>query len=384
MITMHKVLFITHNFPSQSGGIAIYSQEICRGLAAAGFEVRVLTPGLETEASSDSFEVIRFHESSFFGKMRRLAICKPLMQELKRNRPDLIFLASLHPYGLFVQFLAERFGIPYVVGTHGSDVWRLIRGSSGRNFYVWQGRRTLKRAARVFSVSRYIAGLAMELAPGIRDPVVIPNGVDITLFQPGVRTRSYWSSKSGIELENRFVICTIAALTRSKNHATALQAVASLIRRGKKVAYLIAGAGPLEMELRALVQRLDVQPYVAFLGNVDHPAVASLLRSCDLFVLPSSRLQGEGFGIVFLEAGVCGVPAIGGNTGGIPEVIQDGETGFLVNPEDSEEISQRIEKLIEDEELRRTMSSKARAWAETHTWETTIRRYIQSLEEILR
>jgi phosphatidylinositol alpha-1,6-mannosyltransferase len=381
---MRKILFVTHNFPPLSGGIAVYSQEICRGLAAAGVEVRVLTPVGGKEAATDPYRVIRFYEPGILGKMRRAAICRSLVLELKRNRPDLIFLASLHPYGLFVRILADSAGVPYVVGTHGSDVWRLIRGASGRGFFAWQGRRTLRGAVRVFSVSRYIAGLALDLAPGIRDPIILPNGVDTTLFQPGESTRAYWTAKSGIELENRFVICTVAALSRSKNHATALQAVASLIRRKKNVAYLIAGKGPLEAELQALVRRLDLQSHVAFLGNVDHSSVASLLRSCDLFLLPSSKLQGEGYGIAFLEAGACGVPAIGGDTGGIPEVIEDGETGFLVNPEDPGEIAQRIELLIENEALRRTMSHKARARAEVQTWEAAARRYIQALEEIFR
>lgn len=381
---MRKLLFITHNFPPQNGGIAVYSLEISRGLKAAGVEICVLTPGNKRDAASDPFRIIRFHEPGILGKARRSAICKPILMELKRNRPDLIFLASLHPYGLFVQLAADRAGIPYVVSTHGSDVWRLIRGSSGRGFFAWQGRRTLQKAARVFSVSRYIAGLAVELAPGIRDPEVIPNGVDHVLFQPGESTRAYWSSRSGIELEDHFVICTIAALSRNKNHATALQAVASLLRRKKRVVYLIAGAGPLEQELRSLAQRLDILQHVAFLGSVDHPSVASLLRSSDLFLLPSSKVQGEGFGIAFLEAGACGVPAIGGNTGGIPEVIKDGETGFLVNPEDPEEISQRIELLMDHEELRKTMGIKARSWAQTHTWESSVRRYLHSMEEIFQ
>src|SRR5207248_11117209 len=111
---------------------------------------------------------------------------------------------------------------------------------------------------------------------------------------------------------------------------------------------------------------------VRFLGRVGDEDLVPLMQAADVFVHPNRELENgdvEGFGIVFLEANACGVPVIGGRSGGTPDAVQDGVTGFLVDPNDVDEIAGRVTLLLENRGLRERMGSAGREWAAGFTWD---------------
>ena len=117
----------------------------------------------------------------------------------------------------------------------------------------------------------------------------------------------------------------------------------------------IVGSGPLERKLKALIKDLELERNVEILKNVSDMGLRNLYNSSDIFVLPSvldSQGNTEGLGVVLLEAMACKLPVIGSDIGGIPDIIQDGETGLLVPEKDVTGLSRSIINLIEDEELR--------------------------------
>jgi glycosyltransferase involved in cell wall biosynthesis len=136
-----------------------------------------------------------------------------------------------------------------------------------------------------------------------------------------------------------------------------IEAVARLSAREPKLRYTIIGKGEDKPRLAGLAESLGVADRVDFRQDLTDEELAEQYRRCSIFVLPSGQ---EGFGIVFLEAMRFSKPCIGGNEGGTPEVIEEGETGFLIPFGDVDTLVQRLETLLADPELRRSMGSAGR------------------------
>ncbi len=142
---------------------------------------------------------------------------------------------------------------------------------------------------------------------------------------------------------------------------------------------LLVGEGPERLFVQQLVRELKVSGQVVFLGQQDY--LEQLMACADLLLLPSET---ESFGLVALEAHACGVPVLASRTGGIPEVVQDGETGFLVPVGEIGEMAERAEKLLTDEELYRRFSGNARRVAEERfRQEQILPQYEALYEEVL-
>jgi len=128
--------------------------------------------------------------------------------------------------------------------------------------------------------------------------------------------------------------------------------------------YMILGDGPCRSKLMAQVERLGLEKSVHFLGRMTDEEVVQWLRTCDIFVMPSGKLQGkfgeEGFGIVYLEANACGKPVIGGDSGGVRDAVVHGVTGLLVDPQDDEALFKALDQLIGDKDLRDSLGKQGR------------------------
>jgi phosphatidylinositol alpha-1,6-mannosyltransferase len=128
------------------------------------------------------------------------------------------------------------------------------------------------------------------------------------------------------------------------------------------VSYLIVGRGRCRVELEQLATALGVRDRVIFAGGVSNDDLPHVFALSDVFVMPSRQeLKAvEGFGLVFLEAAACGKPVVGGRSGGIPDAIVDGVTGFLVHPTDHEDIARGLARLLTDEELATRLGQQGR------------------------
>ncbi len=128
-----------------------------------------------------------------------------------------------------------------------------------------------------------------------------------------------------------------------------LRAFARVVEKEPDLTLTLVGDGPLRKGHETLAQELGLNGSISFLGWKDRAEVGDLLRQCDLFVLPS---RSEPFGIVIIEAMACGKPVVASAVGGIPEIIQQGENGILVEPDDPAALADAIIRVLEDEGLR--------------------------------
>lgn len=200
----------------------------------------------------------------------------------------------------------------------------------------------------------------------------------VHVVYPGVDVGRFAGRVSGDTVRKRYVgdgeilLLTVGRLQRRKGHDLTIEALAAVKSELPHVRYLIVGDGEERSRLEELVDQCGVRDRVSFTGAVEADELPAYYAAADVFVHPNRIEQGdvEGFGIVFLEAAAAGLPVIGGNTGGVPEAIQEGVTGLLVTGTDVSELAGAIRTLAESQPLRRKMGESGRARVSREfTWE---------------
>lgn len=209
-------------------------------------------------------------------------------------------------------------------------------------------------ASTVVTVSEYLKKIAQKWNSNV---LVIPNGVDTTLYRPG---------------EDRGYILYVGRLVEYKGVHELIQIASKL-----GIELHIAGSGPELPRLTKLTKDLKIKDKVIFLGRIPEKDLISQYRNCSFFV---SASKWEGFGIPFLEANSCGKPVIGYNRAAIPERITNGQNGFLVNNYNELEVQVRI--LSTESKIRKKMGSEGRKIAETYDWNIIADKYDKLFQQV--
>jgi glycosyltransferase involved in cell wall biosynthesis len=261
-----------------------------------------------------------------------------------------------------IRYFTASTALPWLVRLLGVRDIVLTDAESGVLGQVWWRGALLRLRARAvtYPVCRFVAISEFVkrrlVSLGIADEriVVIHNAVDTRHFRPDSDAKSQWRRRWAIPAGD-VVLATASALEPRKNIATILESVALLTRRGVAVRLFIAGEGSLRTELERLSERLGIADRTYWLGYIATPR--DLLLAADVFVLSS---VGEAFGNVLAEAMACGVPIVASRSGGIAEVIDDGETGLLVPPGTPSAFAEAIETLVRNPVLSQEVATRAR------------------------
>jgi phosphatidylinositol alpha-1,6-mannosyltransferase len=194
--------------------------------------------------------------------------------------------------------------------------------------------------------------------------VILHPGCDVIRFFPKQVSQESRQKILGERAKDR-VILTVGGLVSRKGHDMVIRALPILREEVPDLTYLIVGDGPYREKLEELAKSLGVRDHVVFLGKVSEQDMPEMYALCDIFAMPSreqlDKCDVEGFGIVYLEANACGKPVIGGRTGGIPDAVIDGYTGFLVDPNDPRDIARTIQSLLTDKELAGKLADQGRS-----------------------
>jgi glycosyltransferase involved in cell wall biosynthesis len=269
------------------------------------------------------------------------------IRELQQARQiDLVHAHAPLPAGHAAMLLQAELGIPYVVSVHGIDAFSSEQ-THGRTA-EWCRRisqRVYRSSRRVICISERVREQVLEGAGKSCRTSVVYNGVDATFFEPG--------RDSSAEL----VVLSVGNLIPIKGHDLLIRAVASLANEFPNLTLEIIGEGPERSRLEALAAELQVKQRVRFLGRQSRHSVASAMRRCTVFALPSRY---EGLGCVYLEAMASAKPVIGCRGQGIAEIVRHGTNGFLVGPENEPELRLALGMLLRDERLRSALGVAAR------------------------
>lgn len=227
-------------------------------------------------------------------------------------------------------------------------------------FLAWLWKKIHTVPDEITAISQFLADRAASLRGSLERIQVIPNGVDLSTIR-SVRESS---------VPGRIV--SIARLSSEKGVDVLIRAFAIVKARVANAELHLIGDGAQRAELEVLVKELQLEKAVVFHGRQPYLEAMRLLTTGSVFALLS---HGEGQGIVLLEAGAASVPCVATAVGGIPEMVKDGETGFLVQDTDAEAAAERLIRLLTNEKLRLQYGEAARVFAEVFSWETIIKRY---------
>jgi phosphatidylinositol alpha-1,6-mannosyltransferase len=270
----------------------------------------------------------------------------------------LVVLDPALPLGLVGPRLGRRYGIVL----HGAELTVPARLPGTASVL----RRLLAGASCVVAAGGYPAAEAARLARGPLPVVVVPPGVDVGRFRPLTPAeRDQARAEAGLPTAGRLVVA-MSRLVPRKGFDVLIAAAALLKVNRPDLTVAVAGAGRDRDRLERLVAATGAP--VRLLGFVPDDALPRLLGCADVFAMPCRTrwggLEQEGFGIVFLEAAACGVPAVAGASGGSAEAVAHGETGWVVDrPEDPVEVAAALAGLLDDGDLRRRQGAAARARA---------------------
>ena len=357
---MASILLVTNDFGPRAGGIETFVigllERIPRG------EVVVYTSSQENSESFDrkwsdqyGVEVIRDKSKILLPTPR---VIRNLKSEIRTRKLNKVWFGAAAPLAFSARWLRKSGAEHIVALTHGHEVWWSK---------VWPFSWVMKEIARSIDVATYLGDFTRSaIAPRFSDPkklIKIAPGIDTEHFKP----RDTEELRRTLGLADRPTIISVGRLVHRKGQDRLLEALPRIVERFPNATLIFVGDGPHRDHLDSLVKRFKLERNVLFIGRIQYAELPEYIALGDVFAMPSrSRLFGlevEGLGIVYLEASACGIPVVGGASGGAPDAVRHGETGYVVDGNDVGEISERIIQLLEDNYLRESMGSAGRQWA---------------------
>jgi phosphatidyl-myo-inositol dimannoside synthase len=272
-----------------------------------------------------------------------------------------VIFGAAAPLGLLAPSL-RRAGARRILGlTHGHETWWAL---------VPVARRLLRRIGdgcdHITTISAYTERrIARALSPVARHRLLrLSPPVDIDRFRP--------PEEAGIRRDARCI--AVARLIPQKGLMTLLRAWRTVMDRaapgGRNRELVIVGEGPLRPQLERAIHELQLSDCVRLVGALPRVEVINYLQQSDVFALPvRTRLAGlnpEGLGLAALEAAACGLPVIIGDSGGAPETVREGETGFVVPSRDHQLLAERITVLLDHPSVARDMGARGRRYVTGH------------------
>ncbi|RSS45386.1 glycosyltransferase family 4 protein [Streptomyces sp. WAC08241] len=364
---MHKTLIVTNDFPPRPGGIQAFLHNMALRLDPERVVVYASTwkrgrEGAEATAAFDAeqpFTVVRDRTTMLLPTPRVTARATALLRE---HDCASVWFGAAAPLGLMAPALRRAGARRLVATTHGHEAgWAQLPAARQLLRRIGEGTDTITYLGE-YTRSR----IASALTPAAADRMVqLPPGVDEKTFHPGsggdaVRAR--------LGLSDRPVVVCVSRLVPRKGQDTLIRALPGILRRVPDAVLLIVGGGPYEKDLRRLAAETGVAGSVRFTGAVPWAELPAHYGAGDVFAMPCRTRRGgldvEGLGIVYLEASATGLPVVAGDSGGAPDAVLDGETGWVVRGESPEETADRVATLLLDPELRARMGERGRAWVE--------------------
>lgn len=384
-----KILVTASTFPRwEQDTEPRFILDYCIGLSRF-YDITVLVPAAPGAAEKEILEgisVIRYHyfpihawESLCYPgaivprikekKIRIFLVPFLLLAQYRNLRKyekgfDLVHAHWLIPQGILSAFCKK----PFLVTGHGADVAELNQAPFRRLKQY-----CLKKSSAVTVVSKHLQQI-LKNTYHFPSASIIPMGCNTAYFSPDNRKEDYFSQGE------KKVVLFVGRLAEKKGAAyliRAMQYVDALL--------VIAGSGPLEASCKALVKELHLEHRVRFLGPIPHTRLRAVYASADLFAAPSVTAKGgdvEGFGLVILEAMASGLPVIASRSGGITDIIRDGENGLLAEERNEKQLAALINRLISDPGLVRKLSEASLETAARFDYHMIAEKYRDIIESI--
>lgn len=357
------ILCITNDFGPRAGGIETFVMGLIERFPRNSIIVYTSQQGdtsIYDKQWLDNFgvEVIRDKSAMLLPTPR---VARAINRLVCNRGITQAWFGAAAPLGLLARGLRKN-GVHNIVAlTHGHEVWwakvppfswamRVIGNNVDHLTYL--GEFTQREIAK--GVSKRAELAMVKLAPGI----------DVEHFSP----QDALGLRKSLSLTGKRVIVSVGRLVPRKGQDVLLQALPEIVRAVPTAHVLMVGEGSYEKKLRAILEENGCSEYVTFTGRIQYSDLPRYICAGDVFAMPSrSRLAGlevEGLGIVYLEASSCGLPVIAGNSGGAPDAVKEGVTGFVVDGRSRSDVATAAIRLLSDADLARSMGDAGREWIE--------------------
>lgn len=367
---------------------------------AKDFEIFLLAPHFVGAKKKENLEGIKVQRFQYFwpAKYQKLCYEGGIMPNIKKNKLlvfegftlvlfefiaafrivrrekiDLIHAHWIIPQGFVAVALKKILGVPYIVTTHGGDIFGLKGGAMRKVKKV-----VLENAKRITVVSNAIKDEILKNINPKLNVDVISMGVDSKLFNPDKYDKSI---KDKYKIDGPFLLF-VGRLAEKKGVSYLLQAMPAIINKFPNVKLLIIGEGALENQLKSLVLDLGIDKNVIFVGGITNDLLPKFYATADILVAPSivtADGDTEGLPVSIIEGLASGTCVISTGTGGISDVIKNGENGFLVDQKNSREIKETTTKLLENKELLKKYRSNSYKSISNFDWNYIRDKYINVL-----
>ncbi|WP_042165851.1 glycosyltransferase family 4 protein [Streptomyces sp. NBRC 110035] len=364
---MHKTLIVTNDFPPRPGGIQAFLHNMALRLDPAQVVVYASTwkrsrEGVRATADFDAeqpFAVVRARTPLLLPTPQATRQAAGLLRE---HGCTSVWFGAAAPLGLMAPALRRAGAERIVATTHGHEAgWAQLPAARQLLRRIGQSTDTITYLGE-YTRARIAGALTPEAAARMAQ---LPPGVDEKTFHPGsggdeVRAR--------LGLTDRPVVVCVSRLVPRKGQDTLIRAMPAILAAEPDAVLLIVGGGPYGKDLRRLAHDTGVAGSVRFTGAVPWSELPAHYGAGDVFAMPCRTRRGgldvEGLGIVYLEASATGLPVVAGDSGGAPDAVLDGETGWVVRGDTPAESADRVIALLADPGLRHRMGERGRAWVE--------------------
>lgn len=343
-------------------------------LAKAGIEVYLISQHMPTESLDPSIKIKTFPDRGVLGYF---LMVPAVTRILKSFQPDVLSAHYASGYATTARLTGYH---PWMLSVWGSDVYEVPNKSPLHRLWI---RKNIEGADLVASTSHCMAEQTLKIAPSLSNIEITPFGVDTNIFaQTEIEKTTSASTPS-------LIIGTVKTLAHKYGIDTLIEAYAKLRNNLKtshpnileQLSLRIVGDGPDKNALEKLTLELGVSDTVSFVGRVPYHQVPDELKNLDIYVA-LSRLDSESFGVAVIEASAAGRPCIVSNVGGLPEVVDDGKTGFIVPREDSDSAAMALEKLVLSSALRSRMGDAGyHHVSKNYEWSTCVQTMIKALNK---
>ena len=368
-------LFITNDFGPRAGGIETFVHGLIERLPKGS--VIVYTSAQTNAQAFDAewllkygVEVIRDRSKILLPTPRVIKACQKLISNRKLSK---VAFGAAAPLAMMARAMRSAGAQKVVALTHGHEVWwaKVLPFSfairyMGKNIDVITYLGDYTRGEISKALSEADASKLVQIAPGI----------DVDHFIPTDSS----NLRAELGLTDKSVIISVGRLVHRKGQDKLIAALPEIKTAVPNVHLVLVGVGPHQDYLEKLALKLNVSDCVTFIGRINYAELPKYICLGDIFAMPSrSRFFGlevEGLGIVYLEASACGLPVVGGKSGGAPDAVLVGETGMVVDGTNSSEIADACIELLNNPELCALMGANGRAWIiENWRWEIWATRY---------
>lgn len=372
-----KIALFTGNYNHIKDGVSLTLNRLVRFLESKGHEVLIFAPSIKNPPLEHAGKMLEVPSIAAPGREEyRVSLFLPevLRLELDDFKPDIIHVATPDILGLRALFYARRNSIPLVSSYHTHFPSYLQYYNLGFlerllwKYLEWY----YKHCEKVFVPSKSMLSWLRDIGFG-QEFTLWSRGVDTNLFSPEKRTSELRRS-FGIK-EDDVVVAFVSRIVWEKDLRTVIDVSKKLIKENKNIKILVGGDGPA---LEAMQNEL---PEAIYAGYRSGEKLAEVYAVADVFFFPSDT---EAFGNVTLEAISSGLPAVVADAVGSSSIIVDGETGYIAEPKNIDDFTNKIRRLTDDIELREKMSKAARERAMQFKWDTIMNGLLNDYHEVVR